>query len=1150
MEKQSRRPTTSGDMASGWHSPEIRSILLAPGRARRFKKLVWLAALPIALIVFAAFGLHLAAKYKWAQAFVHDRFTTALKESLGEKHQITLGRTELSLHDFPSISLVSEAVEIQSNNSSKIKLDEITLGLNAFDFLRGTSRIERVSISGGVIELKSLQGQAKLPAAGKFSQLRSVLHAIGALLEQAKNTFDKSGMARIDAHRLRLVHQSEPFGVLVTGRLKNHDQGPLNFSGEVSLPDINGDFNVTYKPGKDSRNRLIANLSVNPSSPIWQRLTGSANARGTFEILAKADLPIENTAAADSQNAMPFAAKTQNLTIKARLEPDNGAHISGRAVVAMRVLPDENRIAIDELTVDSHADGAFDTQLQASGTLLSADLQKGFLGDLAFDLSINDGRITILQGKTNIEPAFKGLRAIRGALVGKIMHSQSRMVFDRIALNDERARLNGSADLRFFTDATQKSTTLLDRLALKADFEGGALDFSLLSALWPIFIAPKTRNWANEHIHAGRLDKWQTKLDFGPGRMVQLLNKEPILPGEIMFGGDFSETRFTPLRKMPEVSDAKGNLRLEQSRFSAKLDSGSMIASKQAAIHLKKSHFMIDDIISKPAIGMVKIDAAGPLSTMLEIARSGPFKVAEKVPIDPTGLKGKGEAHIRADFELLPIEKQSRKPRWQAVIRTDKASSTKKIFGRNIDRADLKITSNNAGVEIEGDANIDGITTSVAIKEPVKGRAVRNFKGVITTDELAQRGINLSPVISGKLKIKIAGGNGKTERYHVDLKDAELTLPWIGWRKGAGIPAAAEFILSRDGKFTRLDNFSVNGTSFKAKGKLAFLNSLQLASADLSHVSLLGSDNFAVTVQHFARRVGGAVYEVKASGKRFDLRSTLRMLLGGGNEKWQKRGQRLDLRLTANFDQVAGFGGQVINNAHLSYREDAGLEPQLEANGHFGKDQTLRLSGVTQNNVIRYELHSENAGALAKFVDVYDKMEGGSVSASFTQAPEKSLRGDIAITKFDVIGEERLRALTAAPAKNNSLERASGAIKKLYQNRIRFESLTANLVRSGSTLEIIDGRTKNAQIGLTFEGTLYDTNGQMNIRGTFMPLFVISRVLGIIPLVGDVFSNGRDSGLIGITYQLKGPAAKPRFIVNPISLIAPGVFNKAFEFKE
>jgi hypothetical protein len=89
---------------------------------------------------------------------------------------------------------------------------------------------------------------------------------------------------------------------------------------------------------------------------------------------------------------------------------------------------------------------------------------------------------------------------------------------------------------------------------------------------------------------------------------------------------------------------------------------------------------------------------------------------------------------------------------------------------------------------------------------------------------------------------------------------------------------------------------------------------------------------------------------------------------------------------------------------------------------------------------------------------------------------------------------------------------------------------------------------RGPSVGTTFQGTLYDKQGNMAITGTFMPAYGVNRLFGEVPIVGMLLGNGRDRGLIGITYKLSGSAKQPQVIVNPISIIAPGIFRSIFEF--
>ena len=114
--------------------------------------------------------------------------------------------------------------------------------------------------------------------------------------------------------------------------------------------------------------------------------------------------------------------------------------------------------------------------------------------------------------------------------------------------------------------------------------------------------------------------------------------------------------------------------------------------------------------------------------------------------------------------------------------------------------------------------------------------------------------------------------------------------------------------------------------------------------------------------------------------------------------------------------------------------------------------------------------------------------------------------------------------------------------------RVSFDEGTFRIEKGDDHLGIEEGILRWPLIGTTFSGMLYDEAGNMTINGTFMPAYGLNRLFGDIPLLGTILGNGSDKGLIGITYRLAGPAKNPTVSVNPVSVIAPGIFRKIFEY--
>jgi hypothetical protein len=121
--------------------------------------------------------------------------------------------------------------------------------------------------------------------------------------------------------------------------------------------------------------------------------------------------------------------------------------------------------------------------------------------------------------------------------------------------------------------------------------------------------------------------------------------------------------------------------------------------------------------------------------------------------------------------------------------------------------------------------------------------------------------------------------------------------------------------------------------------------------------------------------------------------------------------------------------------------------------------------------------------------------------------------------------------------------------KDIDTSRVQFERGATRIDKGNGYLKLDNGVLRGPMIGTTFQGTLYDKNDRMDMTGTFMPAYGLNRIFGEIPLVGAILGNGRDRGLIGVTYKLEGPVKSPQLQINPLSVIAPGIFRSIFEYQ-
>ena len=216
------------------------------------------------------------------------------------------------------------------------------------------------------------------------------------------------------------------------------------------------------------------------------------------------------------------------------------------------------------------------------------------------------------------------------------------------------------------------------------------------------------------------------------------------------------------------------------------------------------------------------------------------------------------------------------------------ASSTGKLAGRIISDADVLIDANPKGARVNGNASIDGVQSTIAFVEPIgkSGEMTRNRTVISTLQEKDRKklGIDLDPVVTGPIDVKIVQTD-KSETHEIDFTNAQVALPWIGWRKGVGIPARGSFSLKQKSGRNYLNKFTIDGEGFFAVGDLVF-DKRGLISAEMSEIILNEQDNFQVSVKRIKN-----TYEINATGQSYDARGLINKLVheGGFAEAQGKR---------------------------------------------------------------------------------------------------------------------------------------------------------------------------------------------------------------------------------------------------------------------
>ena len=75
-------------------------------------------------------------------------------------------------------------------------------------------------------------------------------------------------------------------------------------------------------------------------------------------------------------------------------------------------------------------------------------------------------------------------------------------------------------------------------------------------------------------------------------------------------------------------------------------------------------------------------------------------------------------------------------------------------------------------------------------------------------------------------------------------------------------------------------------------------------------------------------------------------------------------------------------------------------------------------------------------------------------------------------------------------------------------------------------------------LGISLDGYLNRKDRQLDFQGVFSPIYAINSIGSVLTRKGE--------GLIGINFDLWGSPDTPKVLVNPFSVLTPGMFREIF----
>ena len=1102
-------------------------IVHCPPKRSSFRRFLRFYAVLLILVVLALVGTIAALESGGLDRTLSASARTALDSALAPHFHAEVGSTVIRFSKGMHLAVEARHVSIIDNDSGQIltETDAVRMRLDPLGLLAGKVKVSEIEADSIRIDT------ALLPAGPGFDFSKFRIDSVPASLEAAF-----VGLDRLQQFIVRGNLDSVSIGGL---EIATTAMGGKIVS--LSLDDLvmqrRADASLSLTGGL-SINGKTSRIAINTQSDgsVARAFTASIDGTDLSPFLLIRDAAGKPLQGLELTSDVGIAASRGGTgaspQLKLSLEGEAGA-----------LYFEANRQEVTTANVNLSYDFAKQTVEFAGSQLAFGPMVMPFGGGLidldrldanaprgagiGIDFLVSDGIASI---PSTGEAAFPfGLK-----IFGRFLHASKELQVDTMAVNTPNGTLTGSARVVFGNTGPQVSIA-----GQVANMQSG-----VLKQLWPYWIAPKPRDWVHKNLFGGTISQGTIAVFIPAGRLSAVPRPLRLDENELQISFDIDDARVNVTGQIPPLRDTGGHFDMKGKRLDVNIKTGMSYFASGRKVKVDNARFVLADAYARPLMADIDIAVSGSADAVAELASVKPIAALERTGFVATDFTGDVKATASVRIGLIADQKPP-PPEWKAQMQLDGVAVAKEFDGRKVSDLDGILDVDNQSARLDGKGTIGGVPMTVTLTEPI-GATSSTVRSRVVTLTLNNADRNrfipgLEDVVDGTIDVELTRTDDAHQAVSVDLGGAVMTVPGIGWTKGKGIASKAQFQLSQDGERTLVDDFKLSGDGFGADGQMV-VGKAGLETASFSSVQLSPSDNFSAAIKR-----SKGVYQVSISGKSIDARPVLAKLKTGGGAGGS--GTSAAIRLDGKVDRIVGFNDEALTNVSLLYSAGKSKISALELSGVTDSGQAVVAQLSDQGGRDAISVTSSDAGTLTRMLDIYDKMRGGLLNLKLSSSDGSVWSGSLDIRDFRLDNESRLQSIVSTPASADGRSLNSAVKRDIDVSSAKFQRAFARLVYNNGALQVDNGIVRGEQIGATFQGTVRDASGQMDMTGTFMPAYGLNRLFAELPVIGILLGNGRDRGLLGITFKLTGAVANPKLTINPLSIIAPGVFRQIFEFQ-
>jgi AsmA-like C-terminal region len=683
-----------------------------------------------------------------------------------------------------------------------------------------------------------------------------------------------------------------------------------------------------------------------------------------------------------------------------------------------------------------------------------------------------------------------------------------------------------------------------------------------LKALWPRGVVPAARTWVGKNVTEATLKSGRLKFlsgRYGEGEAPPSNSSGEPARERLSMAIEVGDLQMVPFPKGFPVKASRALIQLENNVLEVTVPEAALVASEKSQVSLSAGRFSIVDVSSAVAIGELEFKTKTELPTLIDVLNRSRLDLLEGMEIPASGLDGMVDGKFKVTMPLGPGGVAGGNAKVSGKARVTRIRLKEKVGPFEVQGGSFDVDVSPTGGAATGEMMLNGVLAKVEFQHifdvPTDMQPPLRITATLDNADRTQLGLDVNHLVQGEVPLEISLKKAYDDRILIhgraDLTNAELLLHDLAWRKAPGRSAVMEFDVGKsEAGATELQNFKVAGDDIAIEGWLSIDDENEVREFYFPDFSL----NVVSRLQVQGKINDARVWSIKATGTTYDARQlfTSFVSLGqAGDREIKPLKPAAGMDFDAQIDTVLGHSDLSMRGFKLKLKERNDVVVGLDAKGTLagGKPLAVLLRGDGDARQILAD--STDAGAAFKLVGFYPNIEGGrarlEVALNARGAADKT--GILWVEKFRVLGDPIVSEVYSSVdfANGPAINATPRGRRRVTREVFDFDRMKVPFSVGHGQFVLNEAYVKGAALGASIRGKVDFRTRRVNLGGTYVPLQGINAALCDIPLFGPIVTGFKCEGVFGITYAIQGPMAQPQVIVNPLSMLTPGILRGIME---